>query len=619
VSPGRGIRFTPILLTLTVAVLALLAPGAASADAGEATWRLEQPAPPTPPTGVQGAGTPIGLGHVGDVEFLAPNRGLLITSGNGSTIPAGVWAYDGGGWKQLATVCGATDGRIAWAGENEFWTVSDGRPGQTRSNEGNRRPPLEDDTLCHFADGRVANSYASLAFQSSSYQAMHGAACLAPDDCWFAGDPLPGGQATTGSFHLHWNGGALVEEPFEGGQQGVQDMREFHGRLYESVRVTGAAREQAGEVEPPVLHAINPAGASPTFEGIPGVRDEPESTDVPLYGPGVFVEALNALELSADAAGLWAATGPVRPQELPEGSNPGQVTIARLVGSEGVWRQLLGPSTNPSGAELFGEQVVQSIAAEAGGEGAWVALDTQADAHSPSPETLATIAHISADGTVSEVQTLPSQAERERGIGPKGAGQRITCPAAHDCWLVTTQGWLYHLTTGDEGLSVDDEGFSNLITSRPADEGLPRLPPDAPPQEEVAQLGELPILSGTVSTVPPAESRVTVPLLSAIHSRVVHGTTLELSFHLAARARVRLIAKRGARTVASTSLRTFAAGNRRLTLKLDAHRWPTRLALQTHALAPLPTVSTRSPSVETVSTRLAFPNTAALVQAGSLF
>ena len=44
----------------------------------------------------------------------------------------------------------------------------------------------------------------------------------------------------------------------------------------------------------------------------------------------------------------------------------------------------------------------------------------------------------------------------------------------------------------------------------------------------------------------------------------MHGTTLELRFHLAVKARVRLVAKRGKAVVARSPTRTFAGGNRRL-------------------------------------------------------
>ncbi|HSZ14991.1 MAG TPA: hypothetical protein VK790_13230 [Solirubrobacteraceae bacterium] len=596
-----------------IGAVALAVPVAALAGEAGATWRSEQPPPPPPSPGVEPSSVPIPLGHVGDMEFLAANRGLLITAGNGSTVLPGVWAYDGAGWKELAIVCGATDGRIAWSGQDEFWTVSDGRAGQTHSNGSGKQAPLADNTLCHFAGGQVVASYASVAFQPTSYEAIHAAGCLGPEDCWFAGESLSTELPVTGSFHLHWNGSSLLEEPYEGESQPVEDMRAFDGRLYESVRVRSKERT---EEEPPVLHTISPAGVSPTFEGIPGVRNQLESEDVPLYETDETTEALEALHLSTDEGSLWAAAGPVPPSELPEGE-PGQVTISRFSKSEGVWRQLIGPSTTPSGLELLPNDVVDAIAAEPGGEGAWVALGSTNETEQASPGALATVVHVAANGTVSQLQSLPSSAEQEHGANPEGEASRLVCPAAHDCWLSTTQGWLFHLTTGEESLPVDDEGFSSLIANRPADQGLLQLPPDAPPEEQTLP-GELTLNDFSQSTKPLVESRVAVPLLSNLHSRLVRGSTLELRFHLAVKARVRLLAKRKRSTVASTPTRVLAAGNRKLMLRLDPHRWPTKLDLQTHALAPLPTVSSRSPSVETISTRASFPRTLQATP-GSLF
>jgi len=620
---------------LLVVLASLLLAASATADGGEATWRLEQPGPPPPPLGVEGSSIPIGLGHVGDIEFLAPNRGLLITAGDGSAIPAGVWAYDGADWKELATVCGATDGRIAWAGQDEFWTISDGRAGQVPNTGTGERPPLEDDTLCHFAPNptstppevvlEVLRSYASLAFQASSYQAMDAAGCLAADDCWFAGEPLPAELPVTGSFHLHWNGSTLTEEPYEGEAQPIRDMRAFDGRLYESVGVNPAPARTL--VEPPVLHVINQPGVTPLFEEIPGEGSgesgpsESGAPRIPLFEHNVFVEAMRGLHLSADEHALWAATSAVAKQDKPPLSLEGQVTVARLDPNEdeGEWQQLLGSGTKPSGKELFSGKVVESIAAEPGENSAWLALDSESDDQHPSPGVLATVARIAANGAVTEELTLPSQAEQEKGVGPKGAAARITCPAAHDCWLVTTQGWLFHLTSGTESLPVDDEGFSSLITNRPRDEGLPQAQPDAPPEEEYGLPGEAPqSFTVTKAEVNP-EGKIKVALVSNMHSRLVHGSTLELRFHLAVKARVRLLAKRHTSTVASTPQRTFAAGNRKLLLKLDPSRWPTGLELQRHALAPLPTISDRSPSVESITTRLAFPNTLEAIEPGSLF
>jgi hypothetical protein len=607
----RASRASRLLNALAFTVLAAVALGAgplsASAgaeglkDDGEAKWELAQPQPPAPPPGVPGCTpepergvlcTPVGLGKIGDIEFWAPNRGLLITAGNGSTIPPGLWAYNGRSWHELSSVCGATDGRIAWAGPDEFWTISDGRPGQAPDSQGNPAP-LEGNTLCHFAGGRVVASYAKPAFNANSYQAMHAAGCISSQDCWFAGDPLPGGQV--GSFHLHWSLGELTEEPYTPEGHAVEDIRLYRGQLYESVRLSPGDLVSEASPGPPVLHVINPAGVRPTFQRLLGL---------PLYGREEFAEALDFLRLSAGEGATWGAAGPQR--ETPPGSEPGQVTVVR--GSARGWQQVLGPTTEPSGEAVLPNDVVNAIAGEPGGEGtserAWMALDTTQDAAQPSPTAPAIVASIAADGTVSseDEQQLPSGRE---GIGRKGAAAKIACPAPHDCWLATTQGWLFHLTNGREGLPVDtDPAFAGLITERPADEGLPQVPPDAPPPDTSGLLGEPPASLGPLTETPKPVERVAVPLLSNIHTRVVHGSTLELRFHLAVRARIRLLAERHRAVVASTPTRTLTAGNRKLLLRLNTHRWPTKLELKTHPLAPLPTVAPSAGATETVSTRL---------------
>ena len=128
-----------------LALLFVLATGVTSgeAHAETPTWRFEPVLPPQQPgesSEEHDGRFPIALGKIGNVEFWAPNRGLLITEGNPPTVPPGVWTYNGKEWHELASVCGATDGRIAWTGPDEFWTVSDGRPGQAKQE--NKEPPL---------------------------------------------------------------------------------------------------------------------------------------------------------------------------------------------------------------------------------------------------------------------------------------------------------------------------------------------------------------------------------------------------------------------------------------------------------------------------------------------
>ncbi len=579
------------LLLLGVCLLALgvMLPAVSEAAEGGASWRLEQPAPPQPPVGVASSGIPIGLGLIGDMQFWAPNRGLLITPGNGSTVPPGLWAYNGEKWHLLSNQCGATDGRIAWAAPEEFWTVSDGRPGQAANPKTGLPAPLEDNTLCHFAHGAIVGSYAAPAFQANSYQPMHAAGCISSSDCWFAGDPLP--EPENGkAFHLYWNGSSLTAEPSQQGHA-IEDMRTFEGRLFESARLSTLDAPPA-ELETPLpaaLHVINPAGVSPTFEPVLGM---------PLYSSEEFPQALDFLHLGVDADSLWAAAGPVA--EAPPTSARAKLTVLRNQG--GSWQQVLGPEAEPPSA--LAEDVVQSIAPEPGSEGAWVALANRDDLKSPIASAL--LAHVGGDGSV-ETQTLPSEAEVAEGIGPKGAAKAIVCPASEDCWMVTTQGWLFHLAPEDRRQLPPSEvdhsaAFASEITNRPLDAGLPQVVPDAPPPDD-SGFGERAAGKGQlveVQTTP--EAKVKAQLVSKLHTKLVHGTTLELRFHLAVKARVKLLAKRKKKVVASTSQHTFAGGNHKLLLHLDRQRWPTKLDLQAHALAPLPLESTRLPGNNTVGT-----------------
>jgi hypothetical protein len=625
--PMRRRGVLAAILATCAALLAVALPAVALAgEAGGAEWRLEQPSPPPPPPGVAAASLPIGLGQIGDIEFWAPNRGLLITHGNGKAVPPGVWAYDGVEWREISEQCGATEGSIAWAGPDEFWTVSDGRPGQVNESSGTqfeKQVPLEDNTLCHFAGGAIVGSYAHPAGQADSYQAMHAAACIPPtppavdsSDCWFGGDPLP--EPQLGAFHLHWNGSALEAEPYLGEAHAVESMSVLEGVLYESVRIRASDRVAEEHSRYPPLHTIEPEATPPIA---------PESEEPPLYGsPEERSSALEFLHLSAAEGALWGAAGK-SPQAVEPGEEAGQVTVVRRI--QGVWSQVLGPGApssgiapHPLGRVLSGEAeerkllggeakaaAVSGIAAEPGSEDAWLALRPPTG----SGEGLsAVLVHISAEGKVLGTQVLPSQHEVQEGVGPKGAAARISCPAVEDCWLATTDGWLYHLAPeGQQTLPPSEiSGFHNVITFRPADQGLPQVVADAPPPDTSGLNEEFNAQTDVKgeSSLPTTNTKVQLPLLSRLHSRLVHGSTLQLSFHLAVKARVRLLAKRHGRVVAQTPMRTLKAGGRVLTLRLNPHAWPTNLSLKTHALAPLPLVSSvtgEGANVTTVTTGLA--------------
>ena len=205
---------------------------------------LEQPAPPA------GAAFKVPLGTPDDMEFYAPNEGLLSVQGNAVVAP-GLFFWNGRDWHQLSTVCGGAGeaSRIAWAGPDEFWVITE--PSEPRSGAGLG--------LCHFKDGVVVGSY-STAFQSPDpFRPMDAAACDGPDDCWFAGigSEDPSGQRI-GAFHLHWDGTNLTSS-YQPQGRGVSGLAFFGGTFYESTFV-GA---QPGDTADPVtLGSPEPDGPS---------------------------------------------------------------------------------------------------------------------------------------------------------------------------------------------------------------------------------------------------------------------------------------------------------------------------------------------------------------------
>jgi hypothetical protein len=605
--------------TLGLVVSLVLMTGAigVSSASAQSKWRLEQPAPPRAAAGVPEAPGPVGLGKVGDIAFWSPNLGALITAGNPETILPGVWLYDGTGWHELSTECGGSEGRIAWAGPNEFWTISNGRPGQADVN-GNP-PPLENNTLCRFADGKILESFAAPAFEADSYQQMRAAACLSPTDCWFGGLPLPRESAEIGAFQLHWNGTSLTEVPYPEEAHAIEDMQAFGGRLYESVRLLPPCQEEtttecdqvAKELAyPPAIHVFEPELSS-------GFEAESNLRHGTLYGSEEEPWGLDYLHLSAGTNSLWAAAGQ---RQAPTGGTPetAQATVLRFTPeAETEWTQVLGPNTVPSGMEAFSHEAVEAIAVEPGGgeENAWLALQTLPEALETERgeaklSTPATVAQVSEDGEVRRLETLPSESESKAGIVARGPAHELSCPAAGDCWMVTADGWLFHLAPETERtLSENTESsFGELITERPPDQGLPQTEPDSLPEDDSGLVGELPKVPviPTVSRTQ-EELRVPVALVSKLHSRLVKGTTLELRFHLAVKARIRLVAKRKHHVVASSPTYTFGSGIHKIMLRLSRDRWPTELHLVEHPLAPLPTISTRSLGSESVTTSLVFP------------
>jgi hypothetical protein len=578
------VRLAPALIA---AAVLLLTPAATRADDQGASWTFAPAAAPEPPSGVAPSPFPTALGPVGDIEFWAPDRGVLITAGN-QLVPAGLYAYDGVSWHQLSSVCGGTHGRIAWAGPDEFWTISDQRPGQvTPVNQ----PFLFDDvSLCHFQNGHVVGSYAVPVAQPDSYRPMDAATCAGPADCWFGG--ALGVGSGSGAFHLHWNGEAL-SVLYSPQDHAIASMATDQGQIYESVQLepgdsyTDSQGNEESSSDPPLLHTLVSADASNPFHDVFAAdTQDPDCGEfcppLPEYGSEtVDPETLGGFALSTDwspsgegpgSTQLWAIAGPDRFGRPPEGRTTASPIALRLT-SKG-WTQvipdlaILGPGEDPTG-----------VAADPDENAAWITIASE-------DET----AHVEELSSPDAGQTW-EVSERDLlgpgpGVGSRGQAGPIACPAAHDCWLATTTGWLYHLTDGSQPAADSDpmfDGGDPVITYRPPDDGLPEVLPDQPPPDDslANQPPAAEDVTGGPSTEQPLPTTGTAKaLLSHVHSRLLRHDVLELSFTLTGTAHVQLLASRHGRVVARTRKQTLRKGKHALKLQLNTSAWPTKLDLR---------------------------------------
>lgn len=534
------------LVTLLVALTVALAPTAAAADG----WHSEQPLTP-------GSTVPAALGRVYDLQFWAPNRGLLLTE-------KGLWAYDGAGWHPYATVCGGTDGKIVWAGPTDFWTISDQPVGQANPTGESRAAR----SLCHFVNGAVVASYAQPLGQAGSYLPMSGGACTAPDDCWFGGARLPG-TVNTGAFHLHWDGTALTPWPslavrdssLTDPDRAVAAMAVHQGVVYESVDVAGNVVAGEPDDQPFLLHEVQP-GTPPAFTSLLPL-------DPIAYGTAAPQDAAG-LTLTSDGEGLWGVAGAKEPSVRPAGP------VVMRLGPSGLAPVALN---DPQGY-LTANAFLRSAAAEPGTSSVWVAYYPPLEADA-SVVQLARLVRIGADGAVGDPVALPGPAD---GIARKGRADRVACAAPGQCWLATETGWLFHL--GDPLARDDEPAMHRLITYRPSDAATVVVSPDTLPDDDsgiAPPIFEQPPPEGYTPPQTGAPKAKAKRLVTGVKRKMIGRTTLQISFTLTAKARVQLLAKRKKTVVARTKRRTLAKGKHKVTLKLDRKRWPTALDLRAEA------------------------------------
>lgn len=521
-------------LTATLAAGVLLA--LPQPAAGQGLWRLEQPPPPP------GARFKVALGAPGDLEFFSRNRGLLSVEGN-STVPRGLYSWNGESWHQLSTVCGGPGdtSRIAFAGPNEFWTISE--PSRPRVGSGT--------ALCHFKDRQVVASYSTPEQASDPFRQMDAAACNGPSDCWFGGFGArsPSGERR-GAFQLHWDGTSLrtVYAPFG---RGVSDV-EFHGGDFHESTFLGKRPENRDLIEP-----ADTSGSAPrllrTIAGGAFAADP--------FTVGQNPEASELLALDSDGSRLWASGGGAA-------SGIGAPSDGRSFPRPPVAAYKDGGAFTevPVDPLRFGARDrFADIAAVPGTGTAWAAV--QPFDLRTSRTAKAQVARITPAG-VAEVVTLPAS-----GAG-RGVAARVAFTAPNDGWMVTQAGWLFHYTDGETVARDDDPNWQGTITFRP-NEAAEQFVPDTPPADDSELLAPPPVeIEPPPTQAEPGEPLP--PLVKGLRTKL-RGLTLYVSFRLVRPARIQIVARKKRKVVAKTKNRLLRRGKHTLKLKLNRKRYPTRL------------------------------------------
>ena len=542
----------PLLSLATTALIALAvglsAPGSARA---EASWRLEQPPPPA------GAAFKVPLGRPDDMEFYAPNEGLLSVEGN-ATIPAGLFFYNGRGWHQLSTVCGGSGevSRIAWAGPDDFWVITE--PSEPRVGAGLG--------LCHFEDGVVVGSYSTPVQSPDPFRPMDVAACDGPNDCWFAGigSEDPSGQRV-GAFHLHWNGTSLISS-YQPQGRGVSGLAFFDGTFYES---TFVGAEPGNTTKPVTLATSEPAHpilihklVGETFMDV---------SFLPFPYSGVPSEGTELLSAKSDGSDLWfsgggAASGPAAPKE---GSVPSPPLAVHY--SDPFYQQA------PIDTSLFGpEDRFVDIAPIPDTQSAWVADQPYSQRENVTAK--AKVALIDTDGET-HLDTLPVS-------GPgRGSAQVIAATGSEEAWMATSAGWIFHYTNGTVLPEDTDPYWVSTITVRP-NESVAQFVPDAPPPDDSQLLAPPPVAIEQAASVETPAPEIIPALLKDVKV-ARRGLTVIVSFKLAGLADVQLLAKRDGKVIARTAKERLKAGKHSLKLSFSVKRWPTGLSFKTKALVKL--------------------------------
>jgi hypothetical protein len=533
----RRLRYAPLVALAGVAGALGLAP-AAMAD--PPVWRAEQPPPPP------GAVFKVPIGAPGDIQCYQRNRCLLMNEGN-STVPQGIFDWNGASWHQFATVCGSPAGvaRLAFGGPGDVWTVT--APSLPRTGAGQ--------SLCHIQNGRVTGSFSTAPQASDPYRLMDSATCNGPNDCWFGGPGASDGAGTRkGAFHLHWDGSQLSTVYGVDGR-GVTDMQASGGSVWEGVVQGKASGNVSEDADPPgtaLLHHIVGTGISvDPFTPSPGPGSPPEGADI--------------LALDSNGQELWAAGGFTSSGTAAHPDTPPHRGPLLLHYVAGAWQELhLDPA-------LFGpDDRFVDVAAVPGTTDAWVAV--QPYSQRAATNAPATVALVHADGSAS-LTTIPTS-----GSG-RGTAAKVEFSAPNDGWLVTNAGWIFHYTDGEAVPVDDDPSYQGTITFRP-NEAAAQFVPDRPPPDDSLLFAPAPPAPQTSTQSDQTTPKKLPALLKKIKASYRGRRLLVIKFVLAREASIGLVAYHRKKVVARVKPRDLRPGRRSLKIRVNPKRPPTRFKWQ---------------------------------------
>jgi hypothetical protein len=539
---------------------------------------------------------------VDSMAFRSWNRGVAVVSpplnSDLSTTAFGVWLYNGTRWFADPTFPGQSvckGSTVLWAGKLDYWLV-----GQIGAGQGavEKWP-----ALCRF-DG-VNFSWEPLAVPASALAdvpldpttgkpaagAIQAGACLSWDNCWFFGSY---------GVVLHWDGQSLsnatpglgaspwLMSDFTAAAAGTDAagnpfalaLAGTSGGANANGATLGQATPSDPDGAPP--HELYRSGGGP-FQPVDysppttGLPSDPYQTDLAAVGFNSQGQGWLAGDPRGLRPGITPAGGPTQPEPSPlvPVSTSGAVQPCAATAPDAFTYSAGGPS----GYLWRTIGVLPNGDAVAGGS-----------LHDPSEEPL--LAQVSCDKPPRLLRfgsTDPSTGDF-MDVDPNGAITAVAANAINDAWASATAfgkssplepqppPHLYRLTDTQKPLAPpgNDVEPRPLVVQSEATIFVfaPKVVVTPRPPKQV----KIKKRKGKTVHVPPPIYAVQPPKLV----RGPGGTfSLVITFKVRSKVTIGLEAFRRGKLVSSSGLKTFRGRSGELVLRLDPHRWPTKLKFVT--------------------------------------